>query len=185
MGWLSWCQRQYPTEPWLPEGESLILPDKKVRDELAKYLEDYEHKNNWTLSYAGHMIVGVNPHDIGRFTFERDRLTKDIPFWAARWLVYDRDKKCQGCGILGHDYRFVPNPHNFGGRRVWDLPLDMEFYRDPNPLNTHGLEVHHIIRVINGGSNCTHNLALLCGSCHDRKGGRGGAPTKQLTLDSA
>lgn len=34
------------------------------------------------------------------------------------------------------------------------------------------LEVHHIIRYIDGGSNDMGNLATLCHKCHGKKGGR-------------
>lgn len=34
------------------------------------------------------------------------------------------------------------------------------------------LEVHHIIRYADGGSNEMDNLATLCRKCHGKKGGR-------------
>lgn len=34
------------------------------------------------------------------------------------------------------------------------------------------LEVHHIIRYADGGSNEMDNLATLCRTCHGKKGGR-------------
>jgi 5-methylcytosine-specific restriction endonuclease McrA len=52
----------------------------------------------------------------------------------------------------------------------------MEFYREPTPEWTLGMEVHHIVAVADGGSNCTHDAMLLCWKCHRRQGGKGGVP---------
>lgn len=36
-------------------------------------------------------------------------------------------------------------------------------YIPPSEVN---LDIHHVIRVIDGGDNCDDNLMLLCEKCH-------------------
>jgi 5-methylcytosine-specific restriction endonuclease McrA len=61
-----------------------------------------------------------------------------------------------------------------------------DWYRYATPDDAQGLEVHHIVAVVDGGSNCTENAMLLCFKCHLARKGKGGIPTgrdsKQVLL---
>lgn len=238
MTWLEWAKRRYETYPWKPEGCALVLP-KGVS------LEDYREVVKKKFPYSQGIIGGVNPHGHGTTIHERGEIKEDIPFWAAKWLVFDRDKKCQNCGAyVSQEYRqekiedyrkwqkqereywnrekdretlhlqmmqqrhIITDPEK---RRINELIIENlketvekhengsyyihEHYekwlddkirfeeRDTDSDNNYGLEVQHIIPVSQGGSNCTHNLILLCHECHVALGGKGGvAPEKEPSL---
>ena len=157
MGWLEWCKKQYPTVyEWKPEGCKLLPP---TEDFIARVSKQAFLKTTPWGDVENCAIGGMNPHGHGKITKARNVVVFDIPFWIVKFLVFDRDKKCQDCKLApcfedGTPYSFDPDPKNFSA----------------------GLEAHHIIRFSDGGSNCTHNVALLCDRCHKRRKGRGGAP---------
>jgi hypothetical protein len=193
MGWLAWCQKRYPTLAWKPEG-CRLAPMDRDRYNLSYRIQHDEAEREgypfWAIReyepVSGNVVAvmqGMNPHGYGKAHVDRGFIVIDIPFDHARWLVFERDKRCVSCGCKGFNYRYVHTDK--GGRlgwgtshKVYDQPLDMEFYREPDPDNTYGLEVHHIVPRVKGGTNCCENLILLCERCHDSLKGRGGIPPK-------
>ena len=154
MTWLEWAQKRIPTYPWKRDGCRLLPPT----EEFTKTNEGRYH-----VYRAGDVlnapIRGMNPHGDGAVICERGFVSFDVPFWAVKWIVFDRDKKCQDCGLV---------PKNGYGEDVDDM--------DPrkNSWLRLGYEVHHIIPFVHMGSNCTHNAVLLCSGCHGVRRGRGG-----------
>ncbi len=70
---------------------------------------------------------------------------------AVAWRILCRDKfTCQDCGTVSGDY-------NEYGAWVY------------SPI---GLDVHHIIRVVDGGTDHESNLVTLCRECHLAQHGR-------------
>lgn len=156
MGWREWCLKTFPTYPWQTNGCRLILPQGV---DFKTWEEVYQKK----FSHSQGVIGGRNQHDDGRYILERGEMKWDIPFWAVKYLVFERDKKCQGCNRYARLF-------------------DGEEITNPTPTNPHGLEVHHIIAVSKGGSNCTHNVVLLCTDCHNHFKLKGGAPNPSIQL---
>lgn len=188
MGWLEFCQRTWPTYAWQQQGCKLSQIPRDEYNFAYKVAHDEAEKNNTFINLTAWDGVanGMNPHKEGRLHVDRGRLIIDIPFWATKWLVFGRDTKCQGCGTEGYEGRTVWGPR--ASKIVYDKPLTEELpeWRKPTPKDSMGLEVHHVIPVVKGGANCTHNCILLCFKCHESLDGKGGIPTKmdgkQLTL---
>ena len=157
---LDYVKANFRVYPWRPEGCRLVPDPETAKQMPGGFILD---ETNDSAPFGG-----KNPHGDGRWTLERETALFDVPFWAAKVLVFDRDRQCQGC----HAPEDAP---------TWRR-------RPPNPWNTAGLEVHHIVPFVKGGSNCTHNLALLCRSCHLQFNGDGGSPSlikrfEERTLD--
>jgi hypothetical protein len=206
MGWLEFCKRNWPTHEWKRDGCSLV---EMTRDQyLLSYraqVDDYERKNNFFMLRESRFgeklpVAGINPHLEGRLHVDRGRIVIDIPFWATKWLVFERDKRCQDCGCYGWESHWQHSTGTERGHDVYDRPIlqaDVDahnaemveyaktfskpsdikdWFRYANPQDSRGMQVHHIVAVVDGGSNCTHNAMLLCWKCHLRRKGKGGVP---------
>ena len=138
MSWLKWAQRNFKTYPWKPEGCAL----RQFTEDEVKALGDVDGAEaepddpgngilKWKYWKGAYQITetrGANPHGEGRLHVDRDAIVRDVPFWAVKWLVFERDKKCQDCGVYGWESRreFHPSPnHQFGGssKVVYEKPI--------------------------------------------------------------
>ena len=205
MGWLAWAQRNFKTYPWEKAGCSLVeMTDDQLALALREYMDGFKGDNYLATlqtpipAYGLEVEVrGMNPHGEGRLHNDRGGVILDVPFFAVKWLVFDRDRaRCQDCGCYGWEsHRVYEGRKLFAPAKVvYDKPIMQEdvdrekaelyhdgtpigYFRYATPTDARGLQVHHIVAVVDGGSNCTHNLMLLCWKCHLARKGRGGVPT--------